>query len=331
MKNQQYSTALGGPIIKDKLHYFANYEYEREPRTSIFNSPYPAFNVNLTGKNTQQKGGIRLDYQLSTQTRLMGKFSRAVIFEPFGAGNTGFSGSTGTNREYNRESLGQLTRVLSNRAVNEVKVGQAVFGLANQNLTTWSNHWQKVNGITIGSPRIAFTGFSIAPNQNYPRHQDQWVWNARDDFTYSYDAGGRHDLRLGGEFLNRHQIQDNCRQCSGDMRATALPLPSAAVLQSWFPDPFNVDTWNLAAVSPWVTTYLDRRRRLQRPSLFEEDRELVPGRLGDQQPADVEPRRALRPRARRVRQRRVGAAVPAGRAVPPTRPTSSRDSASTSR
>jgi hypothetical protein len=255
VKNQQYSTALGGPIIKDKLHYFANYEYEREPRTSIFNSPYPAFNVNLTGKNTQQKGGIRLDYQLSTQTRLMGKFSRAVIFEPFGAGNTGFSGSTGTNREYNRESLGQLTTVLSNRAVNEVKVGQAVFGLANQNLTTWSNHWQKVNGITIGSPRIAFTGFSIAPNQNYPRHQDQWVWNARDDFTYSYNAGGRHDLRLGGEFLNRHQIQDNCRQCSGDMRAQALPLPSAAVLQSWFPDPFKVDTWNLAAVSPWVTTY----------------------------------------------------------------------------
>jgi len=254
--NQQYSTTLGGPIIRDKLHFFGNYEYEREPRESIFNSPYPVFNGSpLVGKNTQQKGGVRLDYQLSTQTRLMGKFSRAVIFEPFGAGNTGFKGSTGTNREYNRESLGQLTTVLSNRAVNEVKVGQAVFGLANKNLTTWSNHWQKANGITVGSPRIAFTGFSIAPNQNYPRHQDQWVWNARDDFTYSYDAGGRHDLRMGGEFLDRHQIQANCRQCSGDMRANVLPLPSAAVLQSWFPDPLNVDTWNLAAVSPWVSTY----------------------------------------------------------------------------
>jgi len=134
-------------------------------------------------------------------------------------------------------------------------VGQAVFGLANKNLTTWSNHWQKVNGITTGSPRIAFTGFAIAPNQNYPRHQDQWVWNVRDDFTYSYDTKGHHDLRLGGEFLDRHQIQANCRQCSGDMRANALPLPSAAQLQAWFPNPFNVDTWNLAAISPWVSTY----------------------------------------------------------------------------
>jgi hypothetical protein len=255
VNNQQYSTTLGGPIIKDKLHFFGNYEYEREPRTSIFNSPYPAFNIPLTGKNTQKKGGVRLDYQLSSQTRLMGKFSRAAISEPFGVGNTGFSGSTGTNREYNRESLGQLTQVINNATVNEVKVGQAVFGLANRNLTTWSNHWQKANGITVGSPRIAFTGFSIAPNQNYPRHQDQWVWNVRDDFTYSYNASGRHDLRLGGEFLNRHQIQANCRQCSGDMRANVLPLPSAAVLQSWFPDPFNVDTWNLSAVSPWVSTY----------------------------------------------------------------------------
>ena len=105
--------------------------------------------------------------------------------------------------------------------MNEIKVGEAVFGLANENLTTWSNHWQKVNGITTGSPRIAFTGFAIGGNQNYPRHQDQWVWNVRDDFTYSYNASGHHDLRLGGEFLDRHQIQDNCRQCSGDMRANA--------------------------------------------------------------------------------------------------------------
>ena len=260
VKNQQYSTAFGGPIVKDKLHYFGNYEYEREPRTSIFNSPYPLFNRTLEGTNNQKKGGVRLDYQLSAQTRLMGKFSKATTFEPFGVGNTGFSGSTGTNAEYNRESLVQLTQVLSNRMVNELKVGQAVFGLANKNLTTWSNHWQKVNGIIIGSPRIAFTGFAIAPNQNYPRHQDQWVWSGRDDFTYSYDAGGRHDLRLGAEFLNRHQVQANCRQCSGDMRANVTPaggtsIPTPAQLQAWFPDPFNVDTWNLSAISPWVSTY----------------------------------------------------------------------------
>ena len=73
--NQQLSATVGGPIAKDRLHFFANYEYEREPRTSIWNTPYPTFNVELTGTNNQKKGGVRLDYQLSPQTRLMGKVS----------------------------------------------------------------------------------------------------------------------------------------------------------------------------------------------------------------------------------------------------------------
>ena len=147
----------------------------------------------------------------------------------------------------------QFSQVLSNRALNELRVGEAIFGLANANLTTWSNHWQKANGINTGSPRITFSNFAIAGNQFYPRHQDQWVWNARDDFTYSYDARGRHDLKIGGEFLHRHQIQDNCRQCMGTIDARGGPTP--ANLEALFPDPFNVDTWNLAAISSITRSY----------------------------------------------------------------------------
>src|SRR6185436_5656043 len=35
INNQQLSGAVGGPLIPDKLHYFGNYEYEREPKSSI--------------------------------------------------------------------------------------------------------------------------------------------------------------------------------------------------------------------------------------------------------------------------------------------------------
>ncbi|PYR54155.1 MAG: hypothetical protein DMF95_01270, partial [Acidobacteria bacterium] len=253
IKNQQLSTAVGGPIVQNKLHFFGNYEYEREPKTTTFNTPYPTFNVQLTGTNNQKKGGLRLDYQLSPQTRLMGKYSRAAIWEPIVPGSLQSSpAATGTNREYNKEFLLLLTQVLSNRAVNEIKGGEAVFGLENANLTTWSYHWQKANGINTGSPRITFTGFAIGGNQNYPRHQDQWVWNVRDDFTYSYTAKGHHDLKLGGEFLHRHQIQDNCRQCMGTINASNGNRP--ANLEALFPDPFNADTCNLAAISPLVRT-----------------------------------------------------------------------------
>jgi hypothetical protein len=260
--NQQYSTAVGGPIVQDKLHYFVNYEYEREPRTSIWNTPYPEFNVDLEGVNNKKLGGARVDYQLSTDTRLMGKFSAGRLSEPFGLGNVQHPAATNTTSEHNNEFLGQLSQVLNNHTLNEIKVGYAFFNLENHNLTTWSNHWQSANGINTGSPRITFTGFQIAGNQFHPRHQDQDVWSFRDDFTYSYDGHGRHDLRAGGEFLRRHQIQANCRQCMGtvaaNQRGPRPGLPGSLVptpLPALFPDAFNADTWNLAAISPLVSTY----------------------------------------------------------------------------
>src|SRR5438128_6771171 len=80
--NQQLSSTLGGPILVNRLHYFVNYEYEREPKTFIFNTPYPQFNIDMNGTDSQKKGGGRLDYQLSSKSRIMGKFSRAVLFQP---------------------------------------------------------------------------------------------------------------------------------------------------------------------------------------------------------------------------------------------------------
>ena len=84
--NQQYSTAVGGPIVQDKLHYFGNFEYEREPKTRIWNTPYPAFNISREGKSTRKLAGVRVDYQLSQSMRLTGKVSGHNGFDPFAAG-----------------------------------------------------------------------------------------------------------------------------------------------------------------------------------------------------------------------------------------------------
>ncbi len=260
VSNQQFSTAVGGPIVRDRLHYFGNFEYERNPLTSIWNTPYPAFNITLPGKTTRKLAGMRLDYQISQNARIMGKASGHNTFEPFGGGSaTSHPASTTSNNEHNREYLGSLTQVLSNRAVNEVKGGWSHFGFETLTLVNWSKHWQASNGITNGYPRITFTGFSFNANANAPRHRDQKVTQIRDDFTYSYDLRGRHDLRAGGEFVRHFEDSLNCNQCGGtiDARGTfnGLAIPSPADLQSWFPDPFNADTWNLAALSPWVRTY----------------------------------------------------------------------------
>jgi outer membrane receptor protein involved in Fe transport len=79
------------------------------------------------------------------------------------------------------------------------------------------------------------------------------VYTLRDDFTFSYDAGGRHDLRVGGEYLHLLDDTRNCRYCGGNIVATGGPRP--ANIEALFPDAFNADTWNLAAISSITTQY----------------------------------------------------------------------------
>jgi len=256
VSNQQYSVALGGPIISDKLHYFGNFEYERQPKSAIWNTPYPAFNIEREGTLNRKLGGIRVDYQLSPRTRLMGKIARHKSVDPLlsgGSATTTHPAQTGTDDSRNEEYLGTLTQVLSNRALNEIKGGYSHFGFRNTLLTEWSRHWQAPR-VTNGHPRITLQGFSIAGNANYPRHRDQRVAFLRDDFAYSYDAHGRHDLKAGAEWVRHLEDSENCNQCGGAITANLSRIPDAT-LQAIFPDPFNVDTWNLAALSPYTSRY----------------------------------------------------------------------------
>ena len=100
--NQQLAFTLGGPILRDKLHFFGHFELEREPRTSVWNTPYPAFNVELNDTETIKMGGGRVDYQLSTNARLMGKASEGRRWRPFDAGNNSHAAATGTTQDTNR-------------------------------------------------------------------------------------------------------------------------------------------------------------------------------------------------------------------------------------
>src|SRR5436190_22816048 len=251
--NQQISGTVGGPIAQNKTHFFGNYEYERQPLTSIWNTVYPKFNIELNGIRDVKLAGVRVDHQLSANAHLMGKLGHSSLLEPFGNGAITHPSATNSNREHSTDALGQLSQVISNRALNELRVGYASYGIDQQSLTSWSKHWQAANGITTDGPSITFTGFLFNRNNNLPRYRNQDVYTIHDDFTFSYDAAGRHDLRLGGEYLHLLDNTRNCNRCGGVITANGGPVP--ANIEDLFPDAFNADTWNLAAISSITTRY----------------------------------------------------------------------------
>jgi hypothetical protein len=254
--DQQYAWTFGGPIKKDKIHFFGNFDYEHQPLTSIWNTPYPAFNITLKGTQSIKMEGVRLDYELSPKTHLMTKVSGMNLFQPFSAATSNHPSGTTKQTEASREYLGQLTQVLGTRAVNVIKGGVSSYELYSVNLTSWSHHWQAPD-VTAGSPRITLRGFSVSADSpsTYPRDRIQRVWSARDDFSTTFEAGGTHAFKAGGEMLDHRETTNKCDRCMGVITANGGPIPDPATLQAIFPDPFNVDTWNLAALSPLTTRY----------------------------------------------------------------------------
>ena len=251
---QQYSGTLGGPILRDRFHFFGNYEYNRLPRSTIGNSAWPSFNISLEGQQTAKMAGLRLDYQLSPQNRLMVKGNLTRFQTPFGNIGSNHPASVGSSRNTTSNVILQFTQVLGNRALNEAKVGYAGYFFEDLNLTTWSNHPQAFRGITNGHPRIQLRGLNITGNNNWPRYWTQDVISFRDDFTTSYDARGRHDLKIGGEYLHTTILSANCTSCMGRIDARDGPIP--ANVEELFPVWNNADTWNIDALSPLTRRFI---------------------------------------------------------------------------
>jgi hypothetical protein len=258
--NQQISATVGGPIRQDRVHFFVTYEFEREPSTVTHNSPWPSFNVDLYSVRRQHKPTTRLDVQFSSQTRLSMSGWLWRDYQPID-GSQGTVGG-GTNHPINQIKFNKyaeaaqatLTRVLSNRALNELKVGWA----ANRWLQEPNIKWTATTGLAAARnpvanarqlpPVITLQGYNIGGGANFPQWIGQDVYTLRDDFTFSGNMGGRHDIRTGGEYLKYLTFHDWCNVLRGNLFADRGAPP--ANFEALFPVWNDPNTWNLAALSP---------------------------------------------------------------------------------
>jgi hypothetical protein len=256
-QDQQLSGTFGGPIKKDKLHYFLSYDYEREPKTFVFSTPYPQFNQNISDVHQDRKALARFDYQVSSQTHASLRASHGANLEPHNPTYTGGAQQTPSASESNDLHFDNLqlniAHVSSARAVNEMKIGYAGFHWIQMPTGKWSN---SPTGLGAGTPRIQFRGGLIVGQAHTlsPENIGQDVYSLRDDFSLTYNAAGHHTLKVGGEYLHYPQHVFFCNNCNPTIDASNGPIPANVV--SLFPDINNADTWNLAALSPITKTFL---------------------------------------------------------------------------
>jgi hypothetical protein len=249
--DQQLSGTVGGPIIKDKLFYFANFEYERSPQTYTFDSPFPAFNIPLEAINLARRGGGRLDYRLSNGVSLFVRGTYWASLVPINASNIGGSSlhpsAAASFNEYQKGVWAGLTQVISSRSVNQIRGGYDNYNTQNANTVNMGNY-----------PTIILEGYQIGPGNNTTNTIPFLIstprFDVRDDFSHTFTAGGEHSLRVGVEYQRLVQHTNWCFECRGALVAESGPIP--ANIESDFPVYNDPSTWNYAALSSIATYYV---------------------------------------------------------------------------
>ncbi|MBI4487060.1 MAG: TonB-dependent receptor [Acidobacteria bacterium] len=256
--NQQISATHGGPILRDRFHYFANYEFEREPWTTVFTTPFPEFNLEFTEPRKEHKTGVRLDYQFTPNLRAT---VRGAMWQNDQRLDQAFA-ATATNHpsflvQTYRDSdqiLLSLTQVLGNRAVNDFKTGYVGIRNRESSRVQWPTHPAALtDNITNGAPIVTLNGFRFGPPGSVPQEIQEGKLSFRDDFTLSVNKAGRHDIRMGSEYIKDSWWLMICRDCTGIYDAQGGPPP--ANLQQLFPAWNDPATWNLNALNSIIRRY----------------------------------------------------------------------------
>jgi hypothetical protein len=188
--NQQLGAAVGGPIVRDKLHYFLSYERENEPNT-IFTSP-PALvgqTWSFDTKLVQNSFLGRADWQLRQGDHITSRWSYWDWGNPF----TQVSGiehpSQAADRSRKAFNVSNTwAKVLSDRTVQEVRLSYSHFD--------WKN--ALAESALANTPNYVFPTITIGQRRNYPQNFNQNTFSGRYDLTTSI---GAHDLKIGAEYL----------------------------------------------------------------------------------------------------------------------------------
>jgi len=243
--NQQLGAAVGGPLIRDRFHYFVSYEYEREPGTIIAIPPASAFqgqNFSFDTKLTQTSFLGRGDYQMGSNNHLTMRGSYWDWKNPF----TQVSGTEHPSQAAtrSRKAINLATNwssVLSSNALQEVKIGYSHFD--------WKN--LLAEPALAGSPNLVFPGgVNIGQRRNYPQEFFQNTYSFRYDLSLHR---GSHDWRIGGEFLRWHDTGQWQLLSRGEFIFTSTPPDlTARIPASAWNDPSQ---WNLSGLDSRVLRY----------------------------------------------------------------------------
>jgi len=197
-RREQYGAALGGPIIKDKLHFFATWEKTDRKTNYLVDTQgaLPQFDgLSVPTPFTDELGTAKLSYDISPKQYLQVRYGYQKNSDKYGASALTAPSALGTvTNKYSSLLVGHTWQVGSD------SLNEALF------------QWTKFdNAITADSndPTLFFpSGATEGQNQNTPQATRQTKFQYKDDFSWSQTLGGRrHDFKAGLNYIDEPTLE----------------------------------------------------------------------------------------------------------------------------
>jgi hypothetical protein len=206
---REWGGVLGGPIVRNKAHFFASLErqVDNPNRTRVFQTR-PSLNFSIAEDRTSWNTLTRFDHQINGNHTWAVRWLREWAPQWYTIGNRQTLESYQDETDLDQTAVGTLTSVLSNSRVNTIRVAR-----------TWEHWWHgnecfRAQGTAGGTAGFKF-GDEASGNQALCRPQldnlsflaqasteSQGPWDSNyqieDDFSWFVpEKMGDHDMKFG--------------------------------------------------------------------------------------------------------------------------------------
>jgi hypothetical protein len=238
---------VGGPIKKDKLFFFVNYEYQNQASAVSF-QPNIASMASLGGIATSPYTGktlsARFDYRLNTKNNLFARYSHDGNSSLGPQGSNGFPSNWLVNSNWSDQSVLGVTSTLTSSVVNDFRFNYQYWH--NRNLFPTASDCNNCIGIQGMAPQISVNGSNVTlgHTSNATQGRDLRKFQFADDVNWQKAS---HRIRVGGQIEYAPgtgfwgYCDPMCASVASPETIQGLPL----AFQALFPTvPKQVNTYN---------------------------------------------------------------------------------------
>jgi hypothetical protein len=204
-RRYQYGGTIGGPIVKDKTHFFFAYEGTQEKQFLTVNAKglWPQYEGTFLSDQTRWTYNAKLDHQITQGQSLFFRYGAEDEYRPIitAGGTTAVTNSFDFAVPRKSAVLGH-TWVISSRALNDARFQYAY---AKYEVSPPYSHgdWEPADftaRLPLCTPVFAYPSINVGGCGNAQMGPES-RWEVKNDFSYLMHAwGGTHQWKMGADF-----------------------------------------------------------------------------------------------------------------------------------